>query len=174
MGPVDAHLNVLNEVADKPLSVVFEKVSFQPKPFCDSMSRWLSGVIPEDWGKSSRTLTWSNTTSLSLNWKKYGFKGWTIQCMRNWLEGHRQGCGQWLYVQVEDRDKQCLSGVHLGTTTWYHRRQMIDIDDGIKCTLSNFTDDTELSGALDIAEGRDAIQRNLDKLCGDLYKRNEI
>jgi len=39
-----------------------------------------------------------------------------------------------------------------------------DIDNGIECTLSKFVDDSNLSGTVDIAEGRHAIQRDPDSL----------
>ena len=39
-----------------------------------------------------------------------------------------------------------------------------DMDSRIKCTLSTFADYIKLSGAVDILEGRDTIQRYLDRL----------
>ena len=52
-----------------------------------------------------------------------------------------------------------------------------DMDSGMECTLSKFANNTKLCGVVDTLEGRDVIQRDLDRLerwaCANLMKFNK-
>jgi len=78
-----------------------------------------------------------------------GLEKWSVQWVGNWLMGRA----------VTSRVPHgSILGLLLCSIFISH------LDDGIKCTLMKFADDTKLSGEVDILEGRATLQEDLARL----------
>ncbi|GAB0180769.1 mitochondrial enolase superfamily member 1 [Grus japonensis] len=158
MGPDNIHPRVLRELTDvvaKPLSIIFKK-------------SWRSGNAPEEWKKVNVTSLYKKSLKEDPgNYRPISLTSIPGKVMERILLGaitsqikHVIGKSQHRFT----KGKLCLTNLIAFYDKVTCSVDVGDLDDGIKCTLMKFADDTKLSGEVDTSEGRATLQEDLDRL----------
>lgn len=99
---------------------------------------------------------------------RHGFDRWTMQWIKNWKDGHTQ-----------EPDVQLTSGIPQGLAQQpaLSHTFISNVDSEIECTMSNSANNIKPYGVFCVLEGRDAIQRDLNRherwACANLLKFNK-
>ncbi|PKU31592.1 rna-directed dna polymerase from mobile element jockey- hypothetical protein [Limosa lapponica baueri] len=94
---------------------------------------------------------------------KYGLDEQTVRWIENWLNGWAQTVA---IGSTKSSSTTMTSSVPQGSILGpdLFSSFINDLDDGPRCTLSKFVDDTKLGGVADMPEGHAVNQRKLNRL----------